>query len=128
MYVETPAQQFPINPSLEYLLVSLVLQHIQKLCHPVTLNDVVVRLRGTVPHTRILSGLYNQHKKIQAPVHLPEQPVLLGDLLLVPLPPHPNSLRRFTDPIPLIDKRRDPRGSRYTTIEKIVNAERFSDL
>ncbi|MCK4581963.1 type I restriction enzyme HsdR N-terminal domain-containing protein [Candidatus Bathyarchaeota archaeon] len=40
----------------------------------------------------------------------------------------PNSLKKFTDPIPLIDKRRGPRGPRYTTIEKIVNAKRFSDL
>jgi len=40
----------------------------------------------------------------------------------------PNTLRKFTDPIPLIDKRKGPRGPRYTTIEKIVNAKRFSDL
>jgi len=40
----------------------------------------------------------------------------------------PNSLKKFTDPIPLIDKRRGPRGPRYTTIEKIIHAERFSDL
>jgi hypothetical protein len=40
----------------------------------------------------------------------------------------PNTLKKFADPIPLIDKKRAPRGPRYTTIEKIVNAKRFIDL
>ena len=40
----------------------------------------------------------------------------------------PETLVKFKDPIPLIDKRRGPRGYRYTTIEKIINAKKYNDL
>jgi len=40
----------------------------------------------------------------------------------------PNSLVRFTDPIPLIDKHKGLRGIKYTTIDKIITAKRVEDL